>query len=74
MDVSNLFDCLSYKLLNIFLSGLFLVVNDANFASYVNGNTIFNFVENIDNASASMSLQSCYYRYGQGIFQWFLDN
>ena len=65
MDVPNLFDCLSCKLINVFLSRLFLVTNDANFASYVNGNIIFNFVENTDNSSASKSLQSCYYKYGQ---------
>ena len=63
--MSNLFNCLYYKLINIFLSDLLLVVKNSNFASYGDGNNIFNFVEDIDNVSASMSLQSCHCKYGQ---------
>ena len=39
-------------------------MNDANFASYVDGNTILKFLDNIDKVSASMSLQLCHYKYG----------
>lgn len=56
MDVSNLFDCLSSKLINIFISDKFLVVNDTNFTNF-NDNNIFNFVEKNVNVSVSMPLQ-----------------
>ena len=51
--------------MNLFLHDLFPVVNYANFACYADCNSIFDFVENIDNTSASMSLQSWHYKYGQ---------
>ena len=62
MDFSKLFDCLSYKLITIFLSHLFVVVNDTNFANYTDGGTIFD--------NVIMSLQESAKR----IFQWFSEN
>ena len=54
-------------LFNIFLSDLFLVVQNVDFASYADDNTIYNSSENID---VILSLQES----SKQLFKWFYDN
>ena len=55
-------------LFNIFLSGLFLVVKDVNFASYADDNTIYQSGRNVDNVINNLQLSV------EKLFRWFSDN
>lgn len=55
-------------LFNIFLSDLFLVVQNIDFASYADDNTIYNTGENIDEVISSLQESS------KKLFKWFADN
>ena len=55
-------------LFNIFLSDLFLVVQNVDFASYAGDNTIYNSSENIDDVILSLQESS------KQLFKWFSDN
>ena len=55
-------------LFNIFLSDLFLVVQNVDFASYADDNAIYNSSENIDDAILSLQESS------KQLFKWFSDN
>ena len=53
---------------NIFLSDLFLVVKDTDFASYADDNTIYDIGDSINDVIASLQDSS------EKLFQWFSDN
>ena len=55
-------------LFNIFLSDLFLIINNIDFASYANDNTIYTTGENIDEVIFSLQESS------KKFFKWFIDN
>ena len=55
-------------LFNIFLSDLFLIVQNVDFASYADDNTIYNSSENIDDVILSLQESS------EQLFKWFSDN
>ena len=55
-------------LFNIFLSDLFLVVQNVDFASYADDNTIYNSSGNIDDVILSLQESS------KQLFKWFSDN
>ena len=55
-------------LLNVFLSDLFLILNNIDFASYANDNTIYTTGENIDEVIFSLQESS------KKLFKWFTDN
>ena len=55
-------------LLNIFLSDLFLVVQNVDFASYADDNTIYDVGNNIDEVIFSLQESS------EKLFKWFADN
>ena len=55
-------------LFNIFLSDLFLVVQNVDFASYADDSTIYNSSENIDDVILSLQESS------KQLFKWFSDN
>ena len=55
-------------LFNIFLSDLFLVAKDVNFASYVNDNTIYQSGRNVDDVINDLQLSA------EKLFRWFSDN
>ena len=55
-------------LFNIFLSDLFLVVKDVNFASYAGDNTIYQSANNIDDVIKDLQLSA------EKLFRWFSDN
>ena len=55
-------------LFNIFLSDLFLIVQNVDFASYADDNTIYNSSENIDDVILSLQESS------KQLFKWFSDN
>ena len=55
-------------LLNIFLSDLFLVVQNVDFASYADGKTIYGAGNNTDEAIFSLQESS------KKLFKWFADN
>ena len=55
-------------LFNIFLSDLFLVVQNVDFASYADDNTIYDAGENIDEIIFSLQESS------KKLFKWFADN
>ena len=52
-------------LLNIFLSDLFLVVKDVNFASYADDNTIYQSANNVDDVINDLQLSA------EKLFRWF---
>ena len=54
-------------LFNIFLSDLFLVVQNVDFASYADGNTIYDAGDNIDEVIPCKNLL-------KNFFKWFADN
>ena len=55
-------------LFNIFLSVLFLVVKDVNFASYDDDNTIYQSGRNADDVINDLQLSA------EKLFRWFSDN
>ena len=55
-------------LFNIFLSDLFLVAKDVNFASYVDDNTIYQSGRNVDDVINDLQLSA------EKLFRWFSDN
>ena len=55
-------------LFNIFLSDLFLIVQNTDFASYADDNTIYNAVDNIEEVVLSLQESS------KKLFKWFSDN
>ena len=55
-------------LFNIFLSDLFLVVQNVDFASYADDNTIYSSAENIDEVIFTLQESS------KKLFKWFTDN
>ena len=55
-------------LFNIFLINLFLIVQNVDFASYVDDNTIYNSSENIDDVILSLQESS------KQLFKWFSNN
>ena len=55
-------------LFNIFLSDLFLVVQNVDFASYTDNNTIYDAIDNIDEVIFSLQESS------KKLFKWFADN
>ena len=55
-------------LFNIFLSDLFLVLKDTDFASYADDNTIYDIGDSINDVIASLQDSS------EKLFQWFSDN
>ena len=55
-------------LFNIFLSDLFLVVKDVNFASYAEDNTIYQSANNVEDVINDMQLSA------EKLFRWFSDN
>ena len=55
-------------LFNIFLSDLFLVVQNVDFASYADDNTIYDAGDNIDEVIFSLQESS------KKLFKWFADN
>ena len=55
-------------LFNIFLSDLFLVVKDVNFASYADDNTIYQSANNVDDVINDLRLSA------EKLFRWFSDN
>ena len=55
-------------LFNIFLSDLFLVVKDVNFASYADDNTIYQSANNVDDVINNLQLSA------EKLFRWFSDN
>ena len=55
-------------LLNIFLSDLFLVVKDVNFASYADDNTIYQSGRNANDVINDLQLSA------EKLFRWFSDN
>ena len=59
---------LGATLFNIFLSGLFLVMENVDFASYAEGNTICDAGDDIDEVIFSLQESS------KKLFKWFADN
>ena len=55
-------------LFNIFLSDLFLVAKDVNFASYVDDNTVYQSGRNVDDVINDLQLSA------EKLFRWFSDN
>ena len=55
-------------LFNIFLSDLFLVAKDVNFASYVDDNTVYQSGRNVDVVINDLQLSA------EKLFRWFSDN
>ena len=55
-------------LFNIFLSDLFLVIKDTDFASYADDNTIYDIGDSINDVIVSLQDKS------EKLFQWFSDN
>ena len=55
-------------LFNIFLSDLFLVLKDIDFASYTDDNTFYDIGDSINGVTASLQDSS------EKLFQWFSDN
>ena len=53
---------------NVFLSDFFLVVQNVNFASYADDNTIYDAGDNIDEVIFSLQESS------KKLFKWFADN
>ena len=51
-----------------FLSDLFLVVKDVNFASYANDNTFYQSCRNVDDVTNDLQLSA------EKLFCWFSDN
>ena len=55
-------------LFNIFLSDLFFVVDNADFASYADDNAIYDAGDNIEEVIFSLQ------EYSKKLFKWFTDN
>ena len=55
-------------LFNIFLSDLFLVINDTDFSSYADDNTIYDSGNSIDEVISSLQVSA------EKLFQWFSNN
>ena len=55
-------------LFNLFLSDLFLVVKDVNFANYADDNTIYQSANNVDDVINDLQLSA------EKLFRWFSDN
>ena len=55
-------------LFNIFLSDLFLVINDIDFSSYADDNTIYDSGNSIDEVISSLQVSA------EKLFQWFSNN
>ena len=55
-------------LFNIFLSDLFFVVDNADFASYADDNAIYDAGDNIEEVIFSLQ------EYSKKLFKWFADN
>ena len=53
---------------NIFLSGVLIVINDIDFYSYADDNTIYKAYNNVDDVTANLQQSS------ENLFKWFLDN
>ena len=55
-------------LLNIFLSGLFLVLNDIDIASHANDNTLYEACENVDAVAKTLRMLA------EKLFKWFKED
>ena len=55
-------------LYNTFLSDLFLVINDTDFSSYADDNTIYDSGNSIDEVISSLQVSA------EKLFQWFSNN